>query len=201
MEKIIKGYKIWIEGTWCEVTKDGKFIYEGSVSEDMTCEDVYKCVTANIVFKLNDKVLMKYTAIDEFYGEREETLKTLAYENNCKVEDIEVIKELGYLEDKKTYEIIQSFLNIDNRPKINSEGFRDLDYSLECDRAYIRSKFKRFIKENTGKELRIYNSWGSAYQIKLHESKTSTIDGLNKIFELTKNAIEAEEKIFGVKIV
>ena len=98
MKKEIKGYKIWIEGAWCEVTRNGEFIYEGSISEDMTCEDVYRCITAKIVFKLNGKFLMAYTAIDEAYGEREITREQLAIENNCNIEDIEVTKEVESLE-------------------------------------------------------------------------------------------------------
>ena len=98
MMKNIKGYEKYIEGTWCEVTKEGNFIYEGSVSEDMTHEDIYKCITAEIVFKLNGKFLMAYTAIDEAYGEREVTREQLAIENNCSIEDIEVTKEVESLE-------------------------------------------------------------------------------------------------------
>ena len=98
MEKIIKGYKIWIDGTWCEVTRNGEFIYEGSISEDMTCEDVYRCITAKIVFKLNGKPLMSYSAINEAYGEREAIIEHLAYENNCNIGDIEGTKEVESLE-------------------------------------------------------------------------------------------------------
>ena len=95
MMKNIKGYEIYIEGTWCEVTKEGNFIYEGSVSEDMTHEDIYKCITAEIVFKLNDKVLLRYDALNEAFGEREVIKGQLAFENNCNVKDIKVVKELG----------------------------------------------------------------------------------------------------------
>ena len=98
MMKKINGYNIWIEGTWCEVTKNGEFIYEGSISEDMTCEDVYRYINAKIVFKLNGKFLMSYYAMNEGYGEREIVKEQLAYENNCKVEDIEVVKEVESLE-------------------------------------------------------------------------------------------------------
>ena len=95
MMKSINGYNIWVEGTWCEVTKNGEFIYEGTVSEDMTCEDVYRCIEAKIVFKLNGKFLMSYDALNEGFGEREVVREQLAYENNCKIEDIEVVKELA----------------------------------------------------------------------------------------------------------
>ena len=95
MMKNIKGYEIYIEGTWCEVTKEGNFIYEGSVSEDMTHEDIYICITAEIVFKLNDKVLLRYNALNEVFVEREITKEQLAFENNCSTKYIKIVKELG----------------------------------------------------------------------------------------------------------
>lgn len=42
INKIINGYHIYINGTWCEVTKDGNHIYDGSVEEGMTAKEVYK---------------------------------------------------------------------------------------------------------------------------------------------------------------
>ena len=99
MRKDIKGYKIWIEGTWCEVTtKDGEFIYEGSISEDMTHEDVYRYINAKIVYRLNGKFLLGYNAIHEAFGEREAIKEQLAYENNCDIKDITVEKEIESLE-------------------------------------------------------------------------------------------------------
>lgn len=43
--KTINGYHIYIGGTWCEVTKNGNHIYDGSVEEGMTAEEVYKQIT------------------------------------------------------------------------------------------------------------------------------------------------------------
>ncbi len=40
--KTINGYNIYIGGTWCEVTKNGDHIYDGSVEEGMTAEEVYR---------------------------------------------------------------------------------------------------------------------------------------------------------------
>lgn len=40
--KTINGYHIYIGGTWCEVTKGGNHIYDGSVEEGITPEEVYK---------------------------------------------------------------------------------------------------------------------------------------------------------------
>lgn len=93
MKKQIKDLTIWIEGTWCEVKdKDGKFIYEGSVEENMTHEDVYKILTARLEFRLNGKFLSGYTLYESFPGEKESTLELLSQEHNCNTEDIEVIK-------------------------------------------------------------------------------------------------------------
>lgn len=90
MKKTIKNLNIWIEGTWCEVTdENGSFIYEGSVEESMTHEDVYKTLTARREFSLNGKVLTSYTIHGTFAGEREAVLENIAYENNCDIKDIE----------------------------------------------------------------------------------------------------------------
>ena len=40
--KIIKGHLIYICGTWCEVTKNDKMIFEGSVEAGTTPEQVAK---------------------------------------------------------------------------------------------------------------------------------------------------------------
>lgn len=40
--KTINEYHIYIGGTWCEVTKNGNHVYDGSVEEGMTAEEVYK---------------------------------------------------------------------------------------------------------------------------------------------------------------
>lgn len=42
ISKIINGYHIYIGGTWCEVTKNGAHIYDGSVEEGITAEEVYR---------------------------------------------------------------------------------------------------------------------------------------------------------------
>lgn len=93
MRKQIKDLTIWIEGTWCEVKdKDGKFIYGGSVEENMTHEDVYKALTARLEFRLNGKFLSGYTLYGTFPSEKQAVLELLSQENNCKIEDIEVVK-------------------------------------------------------------------------------------------------------------
>lgn len=42
INKTINSYHIYIGGTWCEVTKNGNHIYDGSVEEGITAEEVYK---------------------------------------------------------------------------------------------------------------------------------------------------------------
>ena len=93
MKKIINELTIWIEGTWCEVKDNNtdKFVYEGSIAEDITHEEVYKRLTDMLEFRLNGKTLVSYTLCDTFAGERQATLENLAYENNCSIDDIEQI--------------------------------------------------------------------------------------------------------------
>lgn len=42
--KKIKGYDIYIGGTWCEVTKNGEHIFDGSVEEGISAEEVYRLI-------------------------------------------------------------------------------------------------------------------------------------------------------------
>lgn len=44
----------------------------------------------DVVFYLNDKELTRYDLINEFYGERENTIELLAYENNVNYDDIKI---------------------------------------------------------------------------------------------------------------
>lgn len=84
----IGDYQIWIEGTWCEATKNGKVIYSESVSDDATPEKVYKYLTAKLEFILKDKVICSYDLLNTFQGERENTRSLLAFENKCGIEEI-----------------------------------------------------------------------------------------------------------------
>lgn len=43
-----------------------------------------------LVFRLKDKELLAYTLNGTFPGEKQATIELLAYENNCKEEDIKI---------------------------------------------------------------------------------------------------------------
>lgn len=90
INKTINGYHIYICGTWCEVTKNGTHIYDGSVEEGMTAEEVYRQITKEVIFSYNGKELCAYDWLYEFSGERQATRENLATENKCSVEDIKV---------------------------------------------------------------------------------------------------------------
>lgn len=90
INKIINGYRIYIGGTWCEVTKDGNHIYDGSIEEGMTAEEVYNQITKEVVFSYNGRELCAYDWLHEFSGERQATKESLAAENGYSVEDIKV---------------------------------------------------------------------------------------------------------------
>lgn len=88
--KVINGYHIYIGGTWAEVTKNGKHIFDGSVEEDTTCEELYRIITKKIVFSYKGKELMSYDWLNEFVGERSNTISLLASEWKCSINDIKV---------------------------------------------------------------------------------------------------------------
>ena len=90
INRTINGYHIYIGGTWCEVTKNGDHIYDGSVEEGMTAEDVYRQITKEVVFSYAGKEIWAYDWLHEFSGERQATRENLAADNNCNVEDIKV---------------------------------------------------------------------------------------------------------------
>ena len=97
----------------------------------------------------------------------------------------------GIKENLKTYELVENFLNIQDRK---------LDYSLETDRAYLRLQFKKFLKANKGEVLRVQHEWDCAYSITLTDEYISTIDGLNKVFSLIDNIVSEEPVIYGIKL-
>ena len=44
IHKTINGYRIYICGTWCEVTREGDHVFDGNVEEGMSAEEVYRIV-------------------------------------------------------------------------------------------------------------------------------------------------------------
>ena len=89
--KSINGYKIYKGGTWCEVSKNGENIYSGSCNENVTCNDIYRQVTAKVEFYLKDRLLTSYDKLNDFYGERQSTIELLAFENKCSENEIKVV--------------------------------------------------------------------------------------------------------------
>lgn len=83
-------YEIYMEGTWCEVMKNRHHVFWGNVSPNMTTEEIYQEIKKEVVFSINGKEVCSYDYINEFSGEREATIETLAKENNCNEKDIEV---------------------------------------------------------------------------------------------------------------
>lgn len=108
--KVINGYSIHKEGTWCEVTKKGLHIFDGNVDMNMTPEQIYQEVMKEVVFSINGKEILSYDFVNEFAGERESTIKQLAEENKCNEKDIKVT-----IRKPKLKEILKvKFIGIDN---------------------------------------------------------------------------------------
>ena len=56
----------------------------------MSCEQIYQEIKAEVVFSLNGKEILSYDKINEFSGERENTIEMLANKNKCNKEEIKV---------------------------------------------------------------------------------------------------------------
>lgn len=116
----INGYTIYKGGSWCEISKDGKCLFQGNVDKNMTCEQIYQEVMKEVVFSLNGKELLTYDFLNEFVGERKSTIKLLAEENKCNEKDIKV----SYRKPKIPKKVLNlMFFGIDNwdRPVYRSQ--------------------------------------------------------------------------------
>ena len=98
--KVLNGYSIHKEGTWCEITKNGQHIFDGNVDVNMTPEQIYQEVMKEVVFSINGKEVLSYDFLNEFTGEREATIKQLAEENKCNIKDIKVTVRKPKLKEK-----------------------------------------------------------------------------------------------------
>lgn len=123
--KIINGYSIYKEGTWCEVTKNGEHIFDGNVDENMTFEQIYQEINKEVVFSLNGKEILSYDLLNEFAGERDSTIELLAQENKCDAKDIKITIRKPNLSEKV---LNIKFIGIDNwdRPVYKDENGRIL---------------------------------------------------------------------------
>lgn len=119
--KVINGYVIHKEGTWCEITKNGHHIFEGNVDEKMTPEQIYQEVMKEVVFSINGKEVLSYDFLNEFAGERESTIKLLAEKNKFSEKDIEVTIKKPKL-DENILKV--KYIGIDNwdRPVYKDEN-------------------------------------------------------------------------------
>lgn len=123
--KIINGYLICKEGTWCEVTKNGEHIFDGNVDENMTFEQIYQEINKEVVFSLNGKEILSYDLLNEFARERDSTIELLAQENKCDAKDIKITIRKPNLSEKV---LNIKFIGIDNwdRPVYKDENGRIL---------------------------------------------------------------------------
>lgn len=113
--KVINGYSIHKEGTWCEITKNGKHIYDGNVDINMTPEQIYQEVMKEVVFSINGKEVLSYDFVNEFAGEREATIKQIAEENECNEKDIKVtIRKPNINEHNKNFIQKSKLIKTDN---------------------------------------------------------------------------------------
>lgn len=104
--------------------------------------------------------------------------------------------------------ILKDFLGIGYRKEykgINKGELREINLNDKADQAFIRCQFKKWLKNNQPKQLKLYTSFNNGYLI-ITESDNinfNTLEGCNKIISRIKVALlEAQdnnEKIFGLK--
>ena len=104
--------------------------------------------------------------------------------------------------------ILKDFLGIDSRKEykeINKGKLREINLNDKSDQAYVRCQFKKWLKNNQPKQLKLYTSFNNGYLI-ISESDNidfSTLEGCNKVISRIKLALlevqNNNEKIFGLK--
>lgn len=103
---------------------------------------------------------------------------------------------------------LKSFLGLETREdyRDNHKGeIRELNMNDRCDLAYIRCQFRRHLKREQPKQLKLFTSWDWGYLIYNNEVDgidLNTLEGLNKVIDRIKLALteieENNEKIFGL---
>lgn len=108
----------------------------------------------------------------------------------------------------KAEKIIMNFLGLETREdfrEYNKGNIIDLDLNKQCDIAYIRCQFKRFLLKNKPKEMKLYTSFNNGYSIITENDilDFSNLQDRNKIINRINLALTEikinNEKIFGLK--
>ena len=120
----------------------------------------------DIVFKINDIEKVRYDYENEFPGEREDTRAAIAYENNCKIEDVIIYKQKRASFDIKVYE----------KEKITE--YKQVNYK-KCVSIIINCLLYDYIME-------IKASDNKTYIVKSAGESSETLDNFKQEYELIK---------------
>lgn len=107
----------------------------------------------------------------------------------------------------KLENILRNFLGLDTREDYRDSHkgeIRELNMNDRCDLAYIRCQFRRYLKREQPKQLKLFTDWNRGYVIinEYCNVDLNTLEGLNKVIDRIKLALteieENNEKIFGL---
>lgn len=118
------------------------------------------------------------------------------------------IVTISKIENMPTFEnVLKNFLGLETRKEYieSKKGeIRELNMNDRCDLAYIRCQFRRYLKIQQPKQLKLFTDYNNGYVIIDENSNIdlNTLEGLNKVINRIKLAIteieENNEKIFGL---
>lgn len=103
--------------------------------------------------------------------------------------------------------VLKVFLGLETREdyrESNKGNIIELNMNDRCDLAYIRNRFRRHLKSQQPKQLKLFTDWNNGYVIIDENSNIdlNTLEGLNKVINrinLALTEIEANnEKVFGL---
>lgn len=119
-----------------------------------------------------------------------------------------VLKTIERYENKITLEnVLKNFLGLETRKdykESNKGNIIELNMNDRCDLAYIRNRFRRYLKSQQPKQLKLFTDYNNGYIIIDENSNIdlNTLEGLNKVINrinLALTEIEANnEKVFGL---
>lgn len=101
--------------------------------------------------------------------------------------------------------LLMETLNLETRKDPNNGKERKLNLNLECDLAYIRLQFKRYLNKNKINIIKAYYTWNNAYTITKESfiNGWEGLEGREKLISSLRNAIIDSQKenspVFAIK--
>lgn len=100
--------------------------------------------------------------------------------------------------EERMHYLIANFLGLETRAdfrEYNKGNIIDLDFNLNCDLAFIRCQFKRYLRNNNIKTMKLVNSMNYGYRF-LGNEDINTLEGLNKVINNLKLALDEADNSY-----